>query len=64
MAGRVLLKIVCLLVRRMLGFAVLLFRRDMAKDAELPVLRHENAVLHRLIRGLNARSCMSEHPGQ
>ena len=33
MAGRVLLKIVYLLVRRILGLAVLLFRRDMAKDA-------------------------------
>jgi len=43
----VLLKIVYLLVRRMLGLAVLLFRRDMAKDAELLVLRHENAVLRR-----------------
>ena len=47
MAGRVLLKIVYLLVRRILGLAVLLFRRDMAKDAELLVLRHENAVLRR-----------------
>ena len=40
-----LLEIVYLLVRRILGLAVLLFRRDMAKDAELLVLRHENAVL-------------------
>ena len=47
MAGRVLLKIVYLLVRRILGLAVLLFGRDMAKDAELLVLRHENAVLRR-----------------
>jgi putative transposase len=43
----VLLKIVYLLVCRILGLAVLLFRRDMAKDAELLVLRHENAVLRR-----------------
>ena len=42
-----LLKIVYLLVRRILGLAVLLFRRDMAKDAELLVLRHENAILRR-----------------
>ena len=42
-----LLKIVYLLVRRILGLAVLLFRRDMVKDAELLVLRHENAVLRR-----------------
>jgi hypothetical protein len=46
LAGRVLLKIVYLLVRRILGLAVLL-GRDMAKDAELLVLRHENAVLRR-----------------
>jgi putative transposase len=47
LAGRVLLKIIYLLVRRILGLVVLLFRRDMAKDAELLVLRHENAVLRR-----------------
>jgi len=38
------LKIICLLVRRVLGLAVLVFRTDLAKDAELLVLRHENAV--------------------
>jgi putative transposase len=43
----VLLKIVYLLVPRILGLTVWLFRRDMAKDAELLVLRHENAVLRR-----------------
>jgi hypothetical protein len=42
-----LLKIVYLLVRRILGLAVLLFRRDMAKDAELLVVRHE-ALLSRM----------------
>src|SRR6266700_8390822 len=47
LAGRVLLKIVYLLVRRILGLAVLLFRKDITKDAELLVLRHENAVLRR-----------------
>jgi putative transposase len=41
------LKIVYLLVRRVLGLAVLVFRTDLAKDAELLVLRHENAVLRR-----------------
>jgi len=44
----VLIKIAYLLVRRILGLAALLFRRDMAKDAEL-VLRHENAVLRRQV---------------
>jgi putative transposase len=47
LAGRVLIKIAYLLVRRILGLAALLFRRDMAKDAELLVLRHENALLRR-----------------
>ena len=42
-----LLKIVYLLVRRILGSAVLVSRTDRAKDAELLVLRHENAVLRR-----------------
>ncbi len=36
-----------LLVRRVLSLAVLVFRTDLAKDAELLVLRHENAVLRR-----------------
>jgi putative transposase len=43
----VLLKIVYLLTCRVLGVAVLLFRGDRAKTAELLVLRHENAVLRR-----------------
>ena len=42
-----LLKIVYLLTCRVLGLAVLVFRGDLAKDAELLVLRHENAVLRR-----------------
>ena len=47
LAGQVLPKIAYLLVRRILGLAVLVFRTDLAKDAELLVLRHENAVLRR-----------------
>jgi putative transposase len=43
----VLLKIVYVLVRRLLSLAVLVFRGDRAKDAELLALRHENAVLRR-----------------
>ena len=47
MAGCVLLKIAYLLVRRIPGLAVLVFRGDRTKDAELLILRHENAVLRR-----------------
>ena len=47
MAGRVLPTIVYLMVRQVLGLFVLVFRRDLAKDAELLALRHENAVLRR-----------------
>ena len=47
MAGRVLLKIAYVLTCRMLGLVVLLCRGDQTKDAELLVLRHENAVLRR-----------------
>jgi transposase len=47
LADQVLLKIVYLLVRRILGLAALVSRTDLAKDAELLVLRHENAVLRR-----------------
>jgi putative transposase len=43
----VLLKIVYLLTCRVLGVAVLAFRGDRAKAAELLALRHENAVLRR-----------------
>ena len=42
-----LLKIVCLLMRWSLGLAVLVVRGDGEKNAELLVLRHENAVLRR-----------------
>lgn len=41
MACRVLIRIVYLVVRRILGLAVLTLRADMAKDAELLVVRHE-----------------------
>src|SRR2546421_8098229 len=44
-----LLKIVYLLTCRVLGVAVLVLRGDRSKDAEMLVLRHENAVLRRNI---------------
>ena len=42
-----LLKIVCLLMRWLFSLAVLVIRGEEEKDAELLVLRHENAVLRR-----------------
>jgi putative transposase len=47
LAGWVLTKIVYLFMRWLFGLAVLVIRSDRAKDAELLVLRHENAVLRR-----------------
>jgi putative transposase len=47
LAWRVLLKITYLLTCRVLSLAVLVFRGDRAKDGELLVLRHENAILRR-----------------
>jgi putative transposase len=47
LAGQVLLKIAYLLMRWTFGLAVLMFRGDQAKNAELLMLRHENAVLRR-----------------
>ena len=47
LACRVLLKIVYLLTCRVLSLAVLAFCGDLAKDAELLVLRYENAILRR-----------------
>jgi putative transposase len=41
------LKIAYLLMRWLFGLLVLVFRGNQAKDAELLVLRHENAVLRR-----------------
>jgi len=45
----VLFTLVYVIVRSVLGLLVVLFRRDLSKDAELLVLRHENAVLRRQI---------------
>ena len=47
MAVRVPLKITYLLMRWLFALVALVFRGDQAKEAELLVLRHENAVLRR-----------------
>jgi putative transposase len=44
-----LLSILYQLVRSLLGLIAVLARRDLSKDAELLVLRHENTVLRRKI---------------
>jgi hypothetical protein len=46
-SSRVIFTLVYLIVRSVLGLLVLLFRRELSKDAELLVLRHQNAVLRR-----------------
>jgi hypothetical protein len=46
---RMLLLILYQLLRWLCGLTVVLVRRDLSKDAELLVLRHENAVLRRQI---------------
>jgi putative transposase len=45
----VIISVVYLLVRCLLGCLTVLTRRQMSKDAELLVLRHENAVLRRQV---------------
>jgi hypothetical protein len=45
----VIFSLVYLLVRRLLGCLMVLARREVSKDAELLVLRHENAMLRRQI---------------
>jgi putative transposase len=60
LAGRVPLKIIYLIVRLVAALVVLVFRRDLAKEAELLVLRHENAVLRRHARRIR---CESADPG-
>jgi hypothetical protein len=43
----VIFSVVYLLARGLLGCVMVLARREVSKDAELLVLRHENAVLRR-----------------
>ncbi|MCA1707994.1 MAG: integrase core domain-containing protein, partial [Actinobacteria bacterium] len=52
---RMLLSIFYQLVRWLLGLTAVLVRRDLSKDAELLVLRHENTVLRRQISRVRYR---------
>jgi len=47
----VLLSLVYRLMRCLLGLLAVLFQSDLSKDAELLVLRHDNQVLRRQLRG-------------
>jgi putative transposase len=47
LAGRVLLKIACVLMRWLFSLPALVVRGDREKEAESLALRHENAVLRR-----------------
>jgi putative transposase len=63
----VIFSVVYLLARRLLGCPIVLARREVSKDAELLVVRHENAVLRRQtgrVRYQPATGCGSQHsPG-
>ncbi len=50
-----LLPILYWLVRWILGLSAMLVRRDLSKDAELLVLRHENATLRRQVARVHYR---------
>jgi hypothetical protein len=63
----VIFSVVYLLVRCLLGCLMVLARREVSRDAELLVLRHENAVLRRQIGRVRYQpgdGCGSRHcPG-
>ena len=51
-----LLSILRRLLRCLLGLTTVLVRRDLSKDAELLVLRHDNTVLRRQISRVGERN--------
>ena len=53
-----------LLARRLLGCLMVLARREVSKDAELLVLRHENAVLRRQVSRVRYHSFKDVHFGR
>jgi uncharacterized membrane protein len=57
----VIFSVAYLLTRRLLGALMVLARREVSRDAELLVLRHENAVLRRQDR--QGRSATSRPAG-
>jgi hypothetical protein len=58
-----LLSILYWLVRWLIGLTAVLMRRDLSKDAELLVLRHENIVLRRQVARVHYRAALSANLG-
>ncbi|MEV4018853.1 hypothetical protein AB0J35_51020 [Nonomuraea angiospora] len=50
------------ITRRLLSLPALLLRRDVSKEAELPVLRHQNAVLRRQVPRVQAATTVETRP--
>jgi hypothetical protein len=48
---QVIVSLVYQVTRKLLSVPAVVLRRQAARDAELPVLRHENAVLRRQLAG-------------
>ena len=53
MLARMIVSLLCRATRALLSVPAVLLRRDIAVDAELPVLRHENVVPCRQVKERN-----------